>query len=208
MHQVWSQVFQECQILCILAFQDPRIWEDSPTFFLQLCYALSSEFLHGNADSFPPQLFTPLHQTTKYKTWWNKMKIHIKLIRYHDKRQKTRFVVCLSAWNCCQDSQLSWPLLPRLQLHVAGKTWAEIAHCTGLRYAAMLWFLGVNFLWIRTSLDISGHLWTFGSFGWLRVGFELAKWLVEMELHRSSVRISCVPWEGFPTRQRTRVAKK
>ena len=115
---------------------------------------------------------------------------------------------CLSAWNCCQDSQLSWPLLPRLQLHVAGKTWAETAHCTGLRYAAMLWFLGVNFLWIRTSLDISGHLWTFGSFGWLRVGFELAKWLVEMELDRSSVRISCVPWEGFPTRQRTRVAKK
>ena len=92
-------------------------------------------------------------------------------------KDKRRSVVCLSAWNCCQDSQLSWPLLPRLQLHVAGKTWAETAHCTGLRYAAMLWFLGVNFLWIRTSLDISGHLWTSLDLwilrlaaSWLRVG--------------------------------------
>ena len=41
--QRWREYGVRCgQILCmILAFQDiPRIWEDYPTFFLQLCYAL------------------------------------------------------------------------------------------------------------------------------------------------------------------------
>lgn len=179
-----------------------RLCKNSPAFLLQFCNALSSVFLHRNADTFLPAArcgvaqhklivgFIPLHS------------MQLLPLSSHTKSFATKPHNSHHYSFChCRATLLKEPRQKLWLRATIRRQYRIVTHKSDLKKCQFtiiyIYFHYVTFpqLPLRTCLHrfaprLKWHLWSC-----------LFKSLIEIELHRSSIRISGVPWSPTPNDQ-------